>query len=47
MKTISVYLEMEADAGDSAKLMFTFTGTSTIRTWDIKVTQLECYSPSA
>jgi len=42
-----MYLELGGEEGDTAKLTFTFTDTSNIRTWDIKVTQLECFSPSA
>ena len=30
---------------DTATLAFTFSGTSTIRTWEIKATQIPCGSP--
>ena len=37
-----MYVEVGPDSGATATLAFTF-GTSTIaRTWEIKVTQLEC-----
>ena len=47
MKIILVYLELGGSEGDTATLVFTLSGTSNTRTWDIKLTQLECFSPSA
>ena len=42
---ISVYVEVGKDASATATLDFSF-GTSTIaRSWEIKVTQLECSNP--
>jgi hypothetical protein len=43
-----VYVDIGAESGDSATLAFAFPGTQTFsRSWDIKVTQLECSNPSA
>ena len=43
---IAAYVEVGPDTGATATLAFTF-GTSTLsRSWDIKVTQLECSSTS-
>jgi hypothetical protein len=38
---------MGANGGDTVSLAFTFTGASTTRTWDIKVTQIPCGSSAA
>lgn len=32
-------------ATDTATLAFTFAGTSTVRTWEIKATQIPCGGP--
>ena len=41
-----VYMEMgNSGSTDTATLAFTFTGASTIRTWEIKATQIPCGSP--
>jgi hypothetical protein len=37
-----VYVDMGPGASDSAILAFAFTGTSTIRKWEIKTEQLPC-----
>lgn len=41
-----IYTDIGTQAGDSATLSFTFSGTSTTRIWEIKVTQVECSNPS-
>ena len=40
-------MDIGANTGDTATLAFSFTGTTFTRSWDIKVTQLECSNPSA
>ena len=42
----SVYVNIGNQAADTATLAFTFTGASTIRMFDIKVTQVDCNSQS-
>ena len=42
-----MYIDIGANSGDTATLAFTFQGTTTQRTWDIKVTQIECTNPQA
>ena len=42
-----MYIDIGADSGDSATLSFSFSGTSTSRTWDIKISQLECSNYNA
>ncbi len=42
-----MYVDIGANNGDSATLNFNFMGTNTARTWDIKVTQVECSNPNA
>ena len=37
-----LYIDVGATSTDTAKLTFTFSGTSTVRTWDIKATQIPC-----
>ena len=37
-----VYLSVGPASGVTASLAFTFSGTSTERTWEIKVSQIEC-----
>jgi len=37
-----IYMEMGSGCSDTATLAFTFAGTSTIRTWEIKATQVKC-----
>ena len=39
-------MEMGTGASDSATLAFTFAGASTIRTWELKATQIPCSSAS-
>ena len=39
-----VYMDMGHDSTNSATVSFTFSGTSTTRQWDIKVTQIPCYA---
>jgi len=39
-----IYAEIGAAAADTAQLSFQFTGTSTNRIWEIKVTQIPCAS---
>ena len=42
-----VYVDIGMDSGATAKLDFTFgTSTTVSRTWEVKVTQIECYSVS-
>ncbi len=41
-----VYIDMGNVATDTTTLSFTFTGTSTARTWEIKVSQLTCSNPN-
>ena len=36
---------MGNSATDTATLAFTFSGTSTVRTWELKATQIPCGSP--
>jgi hypothetical protein len=43
---ISVYIDMGNVATDTTTLAFTFTGTSTTRLWEIKVSQVSCNNPS-
>merc|ERR1719362_50633 len=40
-----IYMEMGNSATDTATLAFTFSGTSTVRTWELKATQIPCGSP--
>ena len=40
-----VYMEMGNSATDTATLAFTFSGTSTVRTWELKATQIPCGGP--
>ena len=43
----TVYVDIGNAATDSATLAFTFsTTTSTIRTWEIKVSQISCSNPN-
>ena len=39
-----VYMDMGNENGNTATVSFTFSGTSTTRQWDIKVTQIPCFS---
>jgi hypothetical protein len=41
----SVYVDIGNQASDKATLNFVFTTVSTIRNWEIKVTQIECSNP--
>lgn len=44
---ILVYIELGEDPSATASLAFTFgTSTTISRYWDIRVTQIECWSPS-
>ena len=38
-------MEMGNSATDTATLAFTFSGTSTVRTWELKATQIPCGGP--
>ena len=38
-------MDIGGEASDTAILTFTFSGASTVRTWDIKVTQIPCAVP--
>ena len=38
---------MGAESGDSVKLAFTFEGESSLRSWEIKASQIPCASPAA
>ena len=42
-----IYVDIGAESGDSVKLAFTFEGESSLRSWEIKVGQIPCASPSA
>ena len=43
----SVYVDMGNQATDSVTLAFTFsTTTSTIRSWEFKVSQITCSNPN-
>ena len=45
--TTTVYVDLGALSTDTATLAFTFsTDPSTIRTWEIKISQIPCYSLS-
>jgi hypothetical protein len=37
-----IYIDIGNTATDTATLAFSFTGTSTVRTWEIKVSQITC-----
>ena len=39
-----VYMDMGGESTNTATVSFTFSGTSTTRQWDIKVTQIPCYA---
>ena len=39
---ISVYMNLGPAAGTTMSLKFEFTGAATTRTWEIKVSQMEC-----
>ena len=46
--TYVVYVDVGANAGDSATLIFEFDGAAVFdRRWDIKVTQVECTNPGS
>jgi len=42
-----IYVDIGELGGDTATLSFAFQGTAFQRTWDIKVTQVECTNPGA
>ena len=44
--SISVYAYLGPDSGKTADLKHEFTGSSTVRTWEIKVSQIECGATS-
>ncbi len=39
-------MDIGSVSGNTATLAFTFPDSNTARTWDIKVTQVECSNPS-
>jgi len=39
-----MYIDFGTDIADTVTLNFAFTGTSTVRTWEIKTSQIECSS---
>eukprot|EP00093_Oithona_nana_P013825 13825.XXX_144505_146013_1 [CDS] Oithona nana genome sequencing. len=41
-----IYVDIGAESGDSVKLAFTFEGESSLRSWEIKVGQIPCASPT-
>ncbi len=42
-KTLLVYYDIGSGSTDTATVTFAFSATaSTVRTWEIKVTQIEC-----
>ena len=42
-----IYVDMGAESGDSVKLAFMFEGQSSLRSWEIKASQIPCASPAA
>ena len=42
----AVYVELGKDAGATATLAFTFDASAQTRSWEIKVTQIECTNRS-
>ena len=44
--SILVYAYLGPDSGKTADLKHEFTGSSTVRTWEIKVSQIECGATS-
>ena len=42
-----MYIDMGAEQADSVKLAFAFVGDSSLRTWEIKTTQIPCASSAA
>ena len=43
----TVYVDMGAQASDTATLNFAFSGASSNRAWEVKATQIPCASRSA
>ena len=43
----TVYVDMGAQASDTATLNFAFSGTASTRAWEVKATQIPCASRSA
>ena len=43
----AVYVDMGAQASDTATLNFAFSGTASNRAWEVKATQIPCASRSA
>jgi hypothetical protein len=41
-----VYIDFGTDVSETVSLDFSFSGASTVRTWEIKTTQIECSNPS-
>lgn len=41
-----MYIDFGNVLSDTVGLAFTFTGTSTVRTWEIKTSQIECSNPN-
>lgn len=39
-----VYIDLGNQATDTATIAFAFTGSSTTRNWEFKVTQIECWN---
>ena len=42
----AVYVDIGANSGDTATINFNFGTTAASRTYDIKVTQIECTNPN-
>ena len=43
----TVYVDMGAQASDTATLNFAFSGAASTRAWEVKATQIPCASRSA
>lgn len=41
-----MYIDFGTDVSETVSLDFSFSGASTVRTWEIKTTQIECSNPS-
>ena len=41
-----VYVDMGAVSTDSSTIALAFTGSSTTRVWEIKISQIECSNPN-
>ena len=39
---LTVYVDFGTELSEQVSLDFAFTGTSTVRTWEVKAAQIEC-----